>query len=175
MNYGYTGADPRPSGGTLDEWAQFLWTTIADAIQALHTNRTRFLDIVVQDMSPINHVQGSYLLPANTVGDVNQEVSALNVAQVISWRTNQIGRSKRGRTYLGALPEGDVQDGVFTNLRMNLMQGYGLAVTSVSGLPNLHTFPVVASRSLNSLAIVTGWTFDNIPDTQRRRLQGRGS
>jgi len=173
-SYKYADSDVRPTGPVLDGFAQVFWTSIATAIGNVATNRLRFLDVRVRDLSPTNDVEGGYTIPGTVLGVVNSEPLPLGSTNCLSWKTAHVGRTGHGRMYLPSTGEVDLVEGVLSTTYTVLTNALGTAINNVSGLVTLHTQQVVASRKDLKLYPVSTWTNDNIPDSQRRRLQGRG-
>lgn len=102
-----------------------------------------------------------------------------NVAMVITLRTALRGRSFRGRLYLAGLPTSIMTGGVFTQASVDAeITGYETLLTSFGGANNTW---VVVSKVQNGVPLgsgvttpITNITADTSPDSQRRRLPGRG-
>jgi len=101
--------------------------------------------------------------------------AAANAAAVISWRTNSIGRSFRGRTYIGALSEGEIDSaqtlasGTVTAL---IDAGIGLvdAMTAIGAvLSVLSRYADKVLRVTGLLTEIIALIVDNKIDSQRRR------
>jgi hypothetical protein len=99
-----------------------------------------------------------------------------SVAFVIKFSTAQRGRSRRGRVYMSGIPEQDVT-GNFLNSspQADMVSGWRTFLTNVAdSIGGVH---VVISRTSDP-ATVTRVTSvdatDNVLDSQRRRLTGRG-
>lgn len=103
-----------------------------------------------------------------------------NVAICISFRTALRGRSFRGRNYISGLGVSDVTGNTFDqNLLDAIVEGYqSLVDTPLLG----DTSWSVVSRFTNNepreageaVPILTALSIDNVIDSQRRRLPGRG-
>lgn len=96
-----------------------------------------------------------------------------NVSYVLSKRSGQRGRSRRGRFYLIDLPEeffnGDVINfAVLPALNDLIAQ---MLLPRQSG----RFTPAIASRVLGDSVAMTAITHDGVADSQRRRLTGRGA
>lgn len=101
--------------------------------------------------------------------------AAANAAAVISWRTAQIGRSYRGRTYLGALSEGEI-DSAQTIASATVTAMASAAQGLIDALTAAGMFLAVLSRVAGGVQRVTGllveiigYVTDNKVDSQRRR------
>lgn len=173
-SYKYADSDGRPTGPILDAFSQFFWTNTATAWQNVATTRLRFLSVTTRDLSPGNDVEGAYTIPGTVTGNVNSEPLPLSTSNVLSLKTSHVGRSGHGRMFLPSTGEVDLVEGVFSTTYTTLTNALGLAINNISGLATLHTQQIVASRKDLKLYPVTSWQNDNIPDSQRRRLQGRG-
>lgn len=96
----------------------------------------------------------------------------LHIAIVISWRTAQRGKSRRGRTYIGGLTEDCYAPGNPTQFLTAYASGLQVAATSF--LADLRTAEcplVIASAKLDSAADVTQASVDRSMDSQRRRIR----
>ena len=104
-----------------------------------------------------------------------------NVAFAVTHITGLTGRANRGRTFFGGLAEADVVGDTLALARANALRN-GLNVVRTQAAQAGWTM-VVLSRSLNkqprpeALPIdVIGFRYrDNLVDSQRRRLTGRGA
>ncbi len=103
-----------------------------------------------------------------------------NVACVVSFRTANRGRNYRGRNYIAGIPEGSVTGNELAGAFITAMDtGYeALLTTALANSADL----VVASRYFQNAprvagitSVVTSIIVDDRVDSQRRRLQGRGS
>lgn len=107
------------------------------------------------------------------VGTRGGNAEAGNVTSTMSLRTGYAGRKYRGRMYVAGISEADV-----TNADL-LISGYvsTLAVITQALLTAMN----VGTRALcifhkltNTYTDVNGYAIENIVDSQRRRLPGRG-
>jgi hypothetical protein len=153
---------------------------------------TRFLTLVhsqfqldlIQcvDLSVDGGAQATVAAPAGSVGTRGGLCLPNNVAYTVSFRTGRTGRSFRGRNYIGGINDDAV---VGTN---TVKPTYRADVVSVfndligSTLITQGTW-VVVSRVHDKIPLSTGVTtvittvitVDNVLDSQRRRLPGRGA
>ena len=132
--------------------------------------------IITTDISVANGTQ-NVLIPASPrTGAVATTAAAANAALVISWRTAQIGRSFRGRTYVGGLPVS-----AFTSANaFDPVYAAGFAVGGVALINALTTAGkalAVLSRYTNGVLRVTGLLTDIVAvivnlasDSSRKRL-----
>jgi hypothetical protein len=175
-------------GGTGDVWANVFAIDCtlgggpaADIVPITGAFNTFYNALAGSGYLPTGWVLQNYNLKENVAGGIGSaDLSAAitpgggftplppQLAIVVSWKTALVGRSYRGRTYLGPLPTGivsatgtiapAVQAGVqadATNLRTNLATA---------------SFPLsVWSRVHNNFQHVTGNHVGPYVDTQRRR------
>lgn len=103
-----------------------------------------------------------------------------NVTLTTSWRTGLAGRLYRGRIYVPALSESDV----FTNdtvvsaeialLAIAAAQLISQLATNATPLVIFHRPHLPPHVHDNTATVVTSYVLENIVDSQRRRLPGRG-
>lgn len=126
--------------------------------------------------SPVVHVPESPPDPGTNAA----ECLPANAAAVISWRTANRGRSARGRMYVPGLTEGGNSNGI--NIAPTTQAAIAVAAANLASFftPSLLNH-VVISRFLNGVAraqglsqAVTANIVDDLWDSQRRRLGGRG-
>lgn len=101
--------------------------------------------------------------------------AAGNAAAVISWKTANIGRSFRGRTYIGALPESEIDSAqtITSAAQTQLLNaGVGL-IDALDGigakLAVLSRFAAGVLRVAGLLTEIIAVVVDNKVDSQRRR------
>ena len=137
--------------------------------------------MVGQDMTAPNSatVQNSM---AGMVGGVSGEAAPNNCSMAVHFSSGLSGRSFSGRNYIPVLTNsqvsGNIIDGTFIS---DIVLAYTELVNPSSVLPAGWAW-VVASKFSNNLPRVTGLTseiftvtvLDNVVDSMRRRLPGRG-
>lgn len=131
--------------------------------------------IVATDKSVANGSQVTRTYTTGNAGTASGAAAAANAATVISWRTAHIGRSFRGRTYIGALTTGSFSDA------QNVTSGFagGMATAGaalITALGAVSQTLCVLSRYANLVLRVTGLlteiigvVVDTKVDSQRRR------
>jgi len=136
--------------------------------------------VVVTDLSVVNGlaVVDTALLPS--AGQRNEADLPMNVTIAISWHTGLAGKSFRGRTYHVGIPQS-----VTVGSRINAAYHTGLVNVYEylrSNAASSGTPMVVLSRrtakAFRANAIgtdITSMSLDDVLDSQRRRLPGRGS
>jgi len=101
--------------------------------------------------------------------------AAANAAAVISWRTAAIGRSYRGRTYVGALSEGEIDSAqtIAGATQTALLSAGTSLITALDGiscvLAVLSRYAAKVLRVTGILTEIISVVVDNKVDSQRRR------
>lgn len=165
------GADPFDPAMAADIAATFH-TSYAGILAAL--SQDLFIrEIFVHNLDGASSGEFTLAISPAEQGEVVQDGLPGNVAFCVSLRTALSGRSTRGRKYFAGLGEGDVVGNEYDGGRVATL------LTGVSDLiDNLVTngTPLaVFSRTIPALTQVQAATaVDNVVDSQRRRLTGRG-
>jgi len=159
--------------GDLASLAQGIWDGIgatyvamlADSYTATNlslrgvTNPTQGFDLALSDPG----TQTGDRLPTQTAG-------------VITWRTGLIGRSYRGRSYIGPMVETVSNGGYISSPQLAVMDTFAdAAKTIIEALPGTGVLQLgVYSRKLSQFTAVTAHESQQIMGTQRRRRPGVG-
>ena len=171
---GVTVALANSLGAALVTWWNTNFKPITSNLMALD-------QVYISDLTANNSFTVAYSTGLPLVGANATEALPFNVAYCVSFRTANRGRSGRGRNYVAGLTEAQQAASVIAaGTRTTIVTAYqGLvgAGTFVAGLQ----FCVV-SRFTNNAPRVTALiqpitnvtTIDDILDSQRRRLPGRG-
>lgn len=118
-------------------------------------------------------------LPA--VGAVPSNAVPNNSAFVVTFRTALIGRSFRGRNYIAGIPETQVD---VSRLAPGEVTYFRDAYASIPSIVTSAHLWVVVSRTVNGVIqqptaltnpVTSVDAIDNVMDSQRRRLPGRGN
>lgn len=155
-----------------DWWVAELSPNTSSAVTL---QRVRMTDLSAADALSVEYVP---VTPAN--GGNASPALPNNVTMTTTFATAGRGRSSRGRNYYVQLTEADVAANVVLAARVASAQGaYAALMIIADGDP---VDWVVVSRYHNNAPRVTGETYhitstrtNNIVDSQRRRLPGRGS
>lgn len=103
-----------------------------------------------------------------------------NVTLTVSWRTGLAGRAYRGRIYSAGVSENDVtttDTATSTLLALLAIAGAQLIsqlATNATPLVIFHRPHTVPHPLDNRFTVVTSYVMENLIDSQRRRLPGRG-
>lgn len=172
---GWTALSLASMGSTLIDW----WGT--EVLPYLSTDLSTIL-CKATDMSaqPSFFWEGDGTLPL--YGLTGVQAFPNNVAGVVTFSAGLTGRSTRGRNYICGIPEDKGANSILSDTFTTAM------VSAYSQLPDaIHTVDlgcdhVIASRYTAGAPRTTGvtypvtaYTMDNVVDSQRRRLPGRGS
>lgn len=131
--------------------------------------------VVVTDVSVANGAQVINPLTTDQFGTNAGDPAAANAAVVVSWRTGLTGRSYRGRTYIGALPNSVLvtPQNVSVTYATNTLAAFTdlLDALETAGyvLCVLSKFANKAARLFGVLTEITGLIVDTKVDSQRRR------
>jgi len=127
-------------------------------------------DITTTDLS--NMTQDIRVI--GTLGSIVGEVCPPQAAGLISWRTAQVGRKYRGRTYLPCVPEANQASGLLDNPLQSL---YSTLATGLrSSWPSLVSGQLVVYHRIDgTYTPITSHLIRDYAYTQRRRTRGVGS
>lgn len=154
--------------GILATW----WDTTAYLY--FHTSLV-FSEIVVTDISVANGQQVTVVTVTHPAGVQGGAAAGANVALCTTWRTSHIGRSFRGRTYWGGLPQSYLQDAqTFTSAALTNMSAVAADLrTSLQTagyiLSVLSKYANLVQRIAGLLTQITSIVLDSKVDSQRRR------
>lgn len=116
--------------------------------------------------------------PLTAIGNLAGESLPPQASPIITWRSAQIGRANRGRSYIPAPNEGQQAAGVLAGSYLTSMQNFAdgaIAVTDVlTGLVEEYHMVVYHRATETSVDVLTGLPRE-IMGTQRRRRLGSGS
>lgn len=164
--------------GLVSFWATEIMPLLSDDLE--------LVSVLARDYTAEN---GLELLAGSTgVSGGGGDAMPNNVAACVSVRTGLAGRHYRGRLYLGGIARATVSENSFADLFIANVSDSFNGITGVAGLAPNWQWVVVAQTQSNPTpppaqipipgGIVTPVTnvvfVDNIVDSQRRRLPGRG-
>jgi hypothetical protein len=96
-----------------------------------------------------------------------------NATLTMSWRTGRAGRKERGRNYIPGLPFTAVNaNDTVTSVFLSALAT--AAGQFVSGVWSNGVVPAIFHRFDHSYTPVNSYVLENVVDSQRRRLPGRG-
>jgi len=133
------------------------------------------IDVVCTSLMGADSIQATLPCTANCCGTRTVSPAPGNASSTISWRTSGIGRRKRGRTYPAGMVDEDINDDdTITSTRIVNLSQMAIAIMNAVFLvatANLGVF----SRVALVISPVVSYVIENILDTQRKRLPGRGN
>lgn len=146
----------------------------AEMQASLHTSYV-LNTIVATDMSVVGGHQVTITLVTDNTGLAGDDAAAANAAAVMSWRTASIGRSYRGRTYIGGMPQAVLLNA--QALQTSVAATYaGAGAALIDALETAGFVLAVLSRFAAGVLRVTGLLtqiveviVDTKIDSQRRR------
>jgi len=175
VNVWYATLAAAPTDEDLIAISEAVETWWHDELKPSQHNTYVVQNITVTDVSVENghqHINSSIFEPEGGAGGT---AAAANAAAVVSLRTANTGRSFRGRTYIGGLPQAALEDA--QHLTTTAASAYNLALTNlVDALEAVGATLVVVSRVaagvVRIIAVATeiiSLITDNKVDSQRRR------
>jgi len=173
-DYQYTTTGGMTAGQIL-ECVTNWWALLGAAWAANNASSYSVLQITGTDMAAAGRATATYVPTTNTSGTKAGDALPASAAAVATWRSGLTGRSNRGRTYFFGFQEQDTIGSFFTN---GALATLGTLVADVKNFSNgtgaVPVSKVIPSRKKLLLTQVTSAFIDNIVDSQRRRLPGRG-
>lgn len=165
----------------LYELASALGTIWVDVFMPLKCSQVRLNEVNAMQLVPVPAPTAAWSPASPVVGGDSNAASPNSVTLAISLRTGLSGRSYRGRNYWIGLTEPTVTNNlVDSGLIGDILAAYSLLI-GPDAVAESWTWSVY-SRYVNNTPRETGTsidvssvgTTDNVVDSQRRRLPGRG-
>jgi hypothetical protein len=169
IHYRYTSSGV--TAGQLAQAASDIEDIIIDSQEDITANGTSWNSIEVQDMAVVNGLQ--HVRSINRLGVGALQVMPGNVSFVLSKKTAQSGRSFQGRFYLFDMGE-DFFNGSTLNPAM-IPAVDELVAALLQPIASNAFVPSVGSRLLQGSTPITSIVYNDIVDTQRRRVPGVGA
>jgi len=160
-----------PSASQLAQLCAECEANILEYQEDLVVVGTQWTRIEAQDMAVVNGLQ--HVRDVTRFGAGGTQVMPGNVSFVLSKKTNQSGKSFQGRYYLF-----DMGEDFFNGSTLNPTYRPGVdQLCAKLLLPCVGTFfvPAVGSRKLQGSTPITSMVYNDVADTQRRRLPGVGA
>jgi len=177
-NFMYTfnllGPIGRPTEAQLINLCTSFWTNFGAQLAGMHGTQFSFALVEATDRYAAGGAYGSYVPLANNVGTVAGDATPANVALCISWKTGLSGRSYHGRTYVTGFVDADFTQSIVGSAKITAWSNFAQAIITWAGGVGIATDFVIASIKHLTLQAVNGYVIDNVADSQRRRLPGRG-
>lgn len=157
----------------LGDLAAGIWTAAGTSLLACMTAQWTVTAVEATDRSVVGGAFAAYT-PSPNVGTRTGDALPANCALVISKRTGYSGRVNHGRMYLPGANDGDAAQSIMSNAYMisaNLLAAQLLSYGGPVSLPGEWSFPSIKQLAMKT---ITSTIIDNVLDSQRRRLPGRG-
>jgi hypothetical protein len=159
------------TGGQLAQLASDIEDVIIDAQEDMVVVGTTWNSIEVQDMAVPNGLQ--HVRSINRQGVGGLQVMPGNVSFVLSKKTAQSGRSFQGRFYLFDMGEDFFNGSLLNPSYIDSVDA--LAAALLQPLASNAFVPAVGSRLLQGSTPITSIVYNDVVDTQRRRVPGVGA
>lgn len=172
FSYKYAGGAPGAAG--LTDFATGWWNAVKTAYQAATSNQLRFLSVTVRDMGSSSGGQVVYNIPGTVLGNLIADPLPGGATLAVGTRSATVGRYSRGRFFLPPSTEDQQSAGIWANAFMTFITNLTLAIGGYTGPVSLPANIAVASRKKVALYLVTNFVWDNLVDSMRKRLIGRG-
>lgn len=145
--------------------------------------RNCFNPAYVLDLYTVRQVTGgteAFEQSASAAGNVGSAANQLaaQVSGIISWKTGQAGRSKRGRTYLPPSDEAEISSGEWISDYFTRADSFITSMIdgmSFADLTHAGWTLGVWSEVLTEFTPITTGQLRSVPGTQRKRRLGVGS
>jgi len=164
------------SAGDATAFAQTIYNALSPLYQAILTTQTQIVRCEVETNYPGgNNFFGAYSPSTSIFGTTIEDSEPLNVAVCVTEFGGFRGRQNRGRCFHSGVGQSGVVGGLvvsailtaLTALHTRDLVGYSAVGKALT--------PVIASVTSLTLRTMVGFTIDNLVDSMRRRLIGRGS
>lgn len=174
FNMNLLGPVGRPTESQLltlcTSWVSNIWP----ALQAIMTNAYQLTLVEATDRYAVSGAYGSYIPPTPQLGTKTGDSLPSSVALVISLKTGLSGRTAHGRVYLFGFRDADAVGSYMDSANVVLASNLATAMIGWAGGLGIATDYAVLSLKDEILRPVNGYAVDNVVDSQRRRLPGRG-
>jgi hypothetical protein len=154
------------------------------AYKALLPNACTITMMRARDVWPGTHAPAEEAFTTGNVGTSGPQAAPNQVAALISWRTDNAGRSYRGRSYFPSPPALEsLGGGTLSSTHLAAMTAFRTAMSTVFGVggTSSFTFAVISTVSAGAprpapiATPITSGLNRTITATQRRRRIGVGS
>lgn len=166
-------ADLEALGDAIIDW----WTT---NLSGVVSSQYQLREVYVTDLTTDTSAAVTRVPDPDVFGTVGGEIMPLNVSWALSFRTAFRGRSFRGRNYFCGFVTDQISSNTVNNDTVIAIKNAYLALFATA--TDAGVTWVIASRFHNKAPRTAGVTapviaivaVDNVVDSQRRRLPGRG-
>jgi len=138
------------------------------------SNQYTLVLVEATDRYDILGAYGSYTPPVLPTGSKAGDPLPANTACVISLKTGLSGRTAHGRLYAFGFVDGDATGSYITSGNIVSLSNLASAMLAWAGGTGIAVDYCVLSLKDEALRPINGYSVDNVVDSQRRRLPGRG-
>jgi hypothetical protein len=170
------------------DWVDQLNTLISEELMPLLNNSIQFIELIARLLDTASSIGYSLPISPAVSGGVAGEGMPNNVTYTISLKTGLTGRSFRGRNFVPGLSPDNVNGNtIASGFRTGILAFYNelralaestgnplVVVSRYSGVNPTTGKPIPRVEGI-ATEVISITTFDDIVDSQRRRLPGRGS
>jgi len=179
--------DAEWSEGTALDWLGQLRTIVEEELMPLLHTSIKLVRLIGTLLTAIDSFSTILVVSPPVTGSVTGTVLPNNSSYTVTFNTAARGRSNRGRNYIAGLNTAAMVDGnhVTTDFRTALVSYYDViraaaldngtrwvVASKFSGVDS-DGHPIPRSVGVTHI-VVAASTFDDVVDSQRRRLPGRG-
>lgn len=164
----------RPTEAQLITLCTAWFTNVWPALQATLSNTYTLVLVEATDRYDVLGAYGSYTPPVLPTGSKSGDPLPANDNCVISLKTGLSGRTAHGRLYAFGFTDADTTGSYLTSGNIVLLSNLAIAMVAFAGGTGIATDWCVLSLKDVALRPVNGYAVDNVMDSQRRRLPGRG-
>jgi hypothetical protein len=136
-------------------------------------NGVALTTVQIRLYDPANPLAFDQPVSPPVAGNQAATMEAANATLTFSWRTGRAGRKERGRIYLVGLTEPSVNTND-TVTSAQLAQMATAAAQFVSIIWSNGVVPAIFHRATATYTPINSYVLENVVDSQRRRLPGRG-
>jgi len=171
----YSSIPDLTSGAQLNDLCQSIWNRITPGWAAAHGQGYALTHITAKTMYPeVLNYEGGYTPFAALAGTIAQELMPGSIASAIFYDSAYRGRRTHGRQFMGGFTESQVAGDFVSNAVMTWLAQWAANMLTFEAVDDVNLIPVVASRKDEVLYPLVRAVTENIVDSMRRRLTGRG-
>lgn len=186
QNTWYFQNDGSPTESSIADFLAGLASAIETGLLPLLSNAIKLVELVGILLDTADAIAVTLSVNPPLAGEVADESAPNNVAYCITFKSAQRGRAHRGRNYVAGLPNNQLTGNtVSSTLRAALVSfyadmasaqepfGWTMVVVSRFSGKDSNGKPIPRTQAVVTPIQAFG-TFDDVVDSQRRRLPGRG-
>jgi len=164
----------RPTESQLITLCNSWYTNVWPALQATMSNTYTLAIVTATDRYAVTGAFGSFTPAVLPSGSKAGDPLPANDNCVISLKTGLSGRTAHGRLYAFGFTDSDALGSYVTSAQIVLLSNLAIAMLAFAGGIGISVDWAVLSLKDEILRPINGYSVDNVIDSQRRRLPGRG-